>query len=132
MSERSDDEQKRREILDACNDEIVALLHEAEDAGLPLEKAVVVVADDHDPLGLAVVQACSRLGDVLDGAEVFVMGLPYELACEVLASVDVDLPERLHPSPPPGAAQVLCIAAGGVLSMFLGLEGHTPGEPPAG
>ena len=126
MSDRSPSEQKRRDIVDTCNDEIVALLHEAEEAGLPLEKAVVLVADHHDATGQQVIQACAQLGEPLDGAEVFVMGLPYELALEVLGSVDVDLSERLHPSPPKGAAQLLCVAADGVLSLFLGLDGHTP------
>ncbi len=126
MSARDAGEQARRAFLDGCNDHIVTLLHEATHAGIPLERVVVLVAADDDPTGRAVIRACARIGPPTDGTEVFVAGMPFELATEVLAGVDIDLAERLHPSPPAGSAQVLCIAHGGVLSLFLGVAGRAP------
>lgn len=116
-----------RELVDHCNDDIVALLREAKAAGLPLEEAVILVLERQDRAGGAVADACAALGQPLDDAEVCVAGFPLDGAREILGSVDEDLASRLHPSPPEGSAQLLCLAKGGVLSLFLGIPGEAKG-----
>ena len=117
-----------RELVEHCNDDIVALLREAKAAGLPLEQAVVLVLERKDPAGGAVAEACAALGQPLEDAEICVAGFPLDGAREILASVDEDLASRLHPSPPEGSAQLLCLAKGAILSLFLGIPGETKPE----
>lgn len=111
----------RREMVAHCNDDILALLREAEEAGFPLEQAVVLVLDRSDEAGGKVADICAALGQPLDDADVCVAGFSLDGARDILGEVSEDLASRLHPEPPEGSAQLLCLSAGGVLSLFLGI-----------
>lgn len=115
----------RREMVAHVNDDILALLREAQEAGFPLEEAVILVLERKDRTGGAVADACAALGQPLDDADVCVAGFSLSGARDILAQVDEDLASRLHPEPPKGSAQLLCLAAGGVLSLFVGIPGET-------
>lgn len=121
----SDEADPRRELVAACNDDILALLRDAAAAGVPREQTVVLVLSRTDARGDAVAHALAALGQPLDDAEVCVAGFALDAASELLASIDEDLAARLHPEPPEGAAQLLCLAGGDVLSLFLGIPGET-------
>ncbi len=109
---------ERLAILEHCNDDILALLREAAADGVPLEEAVVLVADSNDALGRKAVEACSELGMPMSGADVFVVGVHVSLAEEVLRRVAPEHVEDLHEPAPEGASHLLCFAAGGVRSSF--------------
>lgn len=117
----------RREMVAHCNDDILALMGEAKSQGFPLEQVVILVLERGDKVGGEVAEVCASLGQPLEDADVCVAGFSLEGAREILGAVDADLPERLHPEPPEGSAQLLCLAAGGVLSLFLGIPGETKG-----
>lgn len=117
----------RRDLVEHCNDDILLLLREAKAAGLPPEQAVILVLERQDQAGNAVAHACAGLGQSLDDADVCVAGFSLDGARELLSSVDEDLASRLHPSPPEGSAQLLCLARGGILSLFLGIPGEGKG-----
>lgn len=125
MSDSDGDRAFRRELVSTCNDDILALLREADGAGVPRERVVVFLLSRADETGDAVAHALAASGRPLDDSEVCVVGLTLPAALEVLGSVDRDLADRLHPEPPEGVAQLFCLAAGGVLSLFLGIAGET-------
>lgn len=119
------DSDARRELVATCNDDILALLRDADAAGLPREQVVVFLLSRTDADGDAVAHALGELGQPLDDAEVCVAGFTLQGALELLGSVSEDLASRLHPEPPEGVAQLFCLASGGVLSLFLGITGET-------
>jgi hypothetical protein len=117
MSDPGDAE--RLAILEHCNDEILALLREAAGDGVDLREAVVLVADGKDRLGGAVVTACAELGQPIEGAEVYVVGVHVSMAREILRRVAPDHLDDLADTPPDGAAHLLCFAAGGIRTSYV-------------
>lgn len=117
MNEAADSE--RRAILEHCNDDIVALLREAAADGVTIAEAVVLVADSRDELGRKVVEACNEVGQQVSGADVYVVGVHVSIAREILRRVAQQHLDDLDSEPPPGAAHLLCFAAGGVRSTFV-------------
>lgn len=114
-----DDE--RRDLVERCKDDVHALVAEARAAGVPLGDAVVLVADDRDPLGHRAVAACAELGHPVSGAEVYVVGLHRSLAIEVLRRIAPAHVEDMLDEAPVEAARLLCVAYGGVRSTFVGI-----------
>jgi hypothetical protein len=115
----SDDE--RRDLVERCKEEVHSLVEEARAAGLPLADAVVLVADDRDPLGRKAVAACAELGHPVGGAEVYVVGLHRSIAIELLRRVAPAHVEDMLEEAPVDAARLLCVAFGGVRSTFVGI-----------
>lgn len=117
MTDKGDTE--RLAVLEHCDDEIRALLHDARSDGVDLREAVILVADSRDALGQKVVDACAELGQPVEGAEVYVVGVHVSMAEEILRRVAPDHVADLRDEPPPNAAHLLCFAAGGIRTSFV-------------
>jgi hypothetical protein len=112
-------DEKRRAVLDHCEDDIRALLREAKQDGVNLGEAVILVADSRDELGQRVVAACSEVGQPVEGAEVYVVGVHVSVAEQILRRVAPEHLIDLQDDPPPNAAHLLCFAGGGVRASFV-------------
>lgn len=112
-------EEKRLAILEHCDSEIRALLREAKDDGVNVSEAVILVADSRDELGQKLVAACAEVGQPVEGAEVYVVGVHVSMAEEILRRVAPEHIIDLYDDPPPNAAHLLCFAAGGVRASFV-------------
>ena len=116
-----DAEEERRGLVEKCADEVRALVDEALSSGLPLADAVVLVADDRDPLGHRALAACAELGHSVSCAEVYVVGLHRSIAIELLRRVSPAHVDDMLDEAPEGGARLLCVAYGGVRSTFVGV-----------
>jgi hypothetical protein len=112
-------EEKRLAILEHCDSEIRALLREAKEDGVNVGEAVILVADSRDELGQKLVAACAEVGQPVEGAEVYVVGVHVSMAEEILRRVAPEHIIDLYDDPPPNAAHLLCFAAGGVRASFV-------------
>lgn len=112
---------ERRDLVERCKEEVLALVDEARESGIPLADAVVLVADDRDPLGQRALAACAELGHPVSGAEVYVVGLHRSMAIELLRRVSPAHVDDMVDEAPIGAARLLCVAFGGVRSTFVGI-----------
>ncbi|MFI5299003.1 MAG: hypothetical protein ACHREM_12980 [Polyangiales bacterium] len=117
----SDGDEARRDLLNSCDEEIRALIREAHDANVPLHRVVVLVADERDPLGKRVVDACSEYGEPISGSTVYVVGANDAFTRNVLQVAAPMLVDHLDQPAPSGGARLFCFAYGGALVVDLGV-----------